>query len=162
MPEFLNSSFGLKLTAEQVVGEIFRFMQADPARKYKVTIGTDSELLADKTADFVTAVVVHRIGNGGRYFWRRNEVGPFYTLRARIIQEVMVSIELGQRILAELEARSAGSDLQWEFEIHADVGNHGPTAELIREVVGMIRAYNFEPVTKPGSYAASNVADRHC
>jgi len=28
-------------------------------------------------------------------------------------------------------------------------------------VVGMIRANNFEARTKPESYAASNVADRH-
>jgi len=32
---------------------------------------------------------------------------------------------------------------------------------MIQEVVGMIRANNFEARTKPESYAASNVADRH-
>jgi len=160
MPDFLNSSFGLRLTIPQVVAEILRFMQAEPKRKYKITIGTDSELLSDKSADFVSAVVIHRVGNGGRYFWRRFELGKFHTLRDRIIREVLISLELGKQILTELKsAENAG--LKWDFEIHADVGENGPTKAMIQEVVGMIRAHNFLPITKPGSYAASNVADRH-
>jgi len=126
----------------------------------------------------VTAVVVHRVGNGGRYFWRRTELGKLHTLRDRIIKEVVISLELGKEVLTELKKFSdpaAGENPElarpepvewveipeWEFEIHADVGENGPTKAMIQEVVGMIRAYNFEPITKPGSYAASNVADRH-
>jgi predicted RNase H-related nuclease YkuK (DUF458 family) len=115
-------------------------------------------------ADFVTAVVVHRIGNGGRYFWRRATAGKFHTLRDRIIKEVLISLDLGREVLLELKklAREAGPDFpQWDFEIHADVGENGETKAMIQEVVGIIRANNFQPITKPGSYAASNVADRH-
>jgi len=32
---------------------------------------------------------------------------------------------------------------------------------MMQEVIGMVRAYNFEARTKPESYAASKVADRH-
>ena len=32
---------------------------------------------------------------------------------------------------------------------------------MIQEITGMIRANNFEVKTKPESYAASSVADRH-
>jgi len=167
MPEFLNSSFGLRLTIEQTVAEIIRFMRDDPRRRYKVTVGTDSERLANGSADFVTAVVVHRVGNGGRYFWRRFQLGKFHTLRDRIIKEVLISLELGKQILSALKELSEsatieGSPLpQWDFEIHVDIGENGPTKPMIQEVVGMIRASNFEAITKPGSYAASNVADRH-
>jgi uncharacterized protein len=157
--EIFNSSFGLKLAIPEVVQEIVRFMQAEPTRKYKVTIGTDSERLADMSADFVSAVVVHRIGNGGRYFWRRFELGKFHTLRDRIIREVVISLDLGKAVLEEL--KKIEGIPEWSFEIHADVGEHGETRAVIQEVVGMIRAYNFEAITKPGSYAASNVADRH-
>lgn len=159
-----NSSYGLKLNLSQVVAEIVRFMKAAPLRRYKITIGTDSELLPDGRADFVTAVVIHRVGNGGRYFWRRLEVGKFHTLRDRIIKEVLISLDLGKETLLELKklARETGLDFpQWDFEIHADVGENGETKAMIQEVVGMIRAMNFRPITKPGSYAASNVADRH-
>ena len=153
-----NSSYGLKLTINQIVQEIVSFMELDLKRRYKITIGTDSQRLANAEADFVTAIVVHRVGNGGRYFWRRFELGKFHTLRDRIIQEVMMSLEIAQDVLAELKKMS---EVDFDFEIHADIGENGETKAMIQEVVGMIRAYNFEPKTKPGSYAASNVADRH-
>ncbi len=167
MPEFFNSSFGFKLTISQVAEEIVRFMKAEPGWKYKIMIGTDSERLADGRADFVTAAVVHRVGNGGRYFWRRAELGKFHTLRDRIIREVLLSLDLGKAMLEELKkvtlpvAEGNGELPEWEFEIHADIGEHGPTKAMIQEVVGMIRAHNFAAITKPDSYAASNVADKH-
>lgn len=164
MNEEFNSSYGSKLALEEVVSEIVRFMEAEPLRRYKVTIGTDSELLSNGKADFVTAVVVHRVGNGGRYFWRRVNIGKFHTLRDRIIKEVLISLDLGKKTLLELKkiAEKSGSGFpQWDFEIHADVGERGETKAMIQEIVGIIRANNFRPITKPGSYAASNVADRH-
>ncbi len=154
-----NSSFGLKLDVAQVVAEILRFMEVDPKRRYKVVIGTDSEQLTHQNADFVTAVVVHRIGNGGRYFWRRLELGKFYTIRDRVIKEVMLSLEVAHAVLRELRRYFRGAN--WSFEIHADIGENGETRALIQEVVGMIRANNFEAKTKPDSYAATKVADRH-
>lgn len=153
-----NSSLGVRLQPKHVVQEIKRFIEESEKHKYKVIIGTDSELLQNKTADFVTAVVIHRVGNGGRYFWRRAQAGKFYTLRDRIINEVVLSLEVAREILLEL--KDAGVT-NWDFEIHADVGDTGPTKALIQEVVGMIRASNFEAKTKPESYAASKVADRH-
>lgn len=162
MPEYFNNSFGLKLTIKQVVQEIVGFMRLEPKRKYRITIGTDSERLANHEADFVTAVVIHRIGNGGRYFWRGATLGKFHTLRDRIIKEVLVSLDLGKELLETLRKEIAkDGELHWEFEIHADIGENGPTKAMIQEVVGMIRAHNFEARTKPLSYAASKVADRH-
>jgi len=46
------SSYGPRFDLPQVVDEIVRFMQAEPMRRYKVTIGTDSELLSGGRADF--------------------------------------------------------------------------------------------------------------
>ncbi|MBI2623093.1 MAG: ribonuclease H-like YkuK family protein [Candidatus Liptonbacteria bacterium] len=158
MPEFLNSSFGLKLSVPQVVREVIRFMREDSRRQYKVMIGTDSERLPGNKADFVTAVVVHRVGNGGRYFWRRIEHVSIHTLRDRIIKEALISLDIAKEVLMELKKASAPD---FGFEIHVDVGENGPTKPIIQEVVGMIRANNFEAKTKPDSYAASKVADRH-
>lgn len=160
MSEFFNSSLGLKFSVSEVVKEIVRFMQDDPEKKYLVTIGTDSELLASGDADFVTAVVVHRVGHGGRYFWRQGTIGKFFTLRDRIIREVLMSLELAQEFLTILKSEDK-QNLKWDFEIHADIGENGETKVMIQEVVGMIRAHNFSAKTKPESYAATNVADRH-
>lgn len=158
MPDFLNSSLGIRMTVDEVVRAIVDFMRIEPSRHYKVTIGTDSELLRGKTADFVTAIVVHRVGNGGRYFWRRFELGKFHNLRDRIIKEVLVSLEVAEKVLTELKKHPLP---EFDFEIHADIGENGATKAMIQEVVAMIRANNFQAKTKPESYAASNVADRH-
>jgi len=153
-----RTAFGLEIGVREVVREIVRFIEADDTFRYKVIIGTDSEGMANNRADFVTAVLVHRVGNGGRYFWRRALSGTFYTLRDRIIKEVLISLDAAKMVLAELEATATTN---WDFEIHADVGDNGKTKVLIQEVVGMIRANNFEAKTKPDSYAATKVADRH-
>lgn len=157
-----NTSIGLKLTSAQVAEEIVRFMREEPERQYKVTLGTDSLKLPGTIADFVTAIVVHRVGRGGRYFWRRIELDNFHTLRDRIMREVLMSLEVAHQFIGEFElARKTKATPKYDFEIHVDVGENGATKVMIQELVGMIRAHNFEARTKPDSYAASNVADRH-
>lgn len=158
MQELFNTSYGLKLDAKGVVREVMGFMKADERFSYKIIIGSDSLQLRDNNADFVTAIVVHRVGNGGRYFWRRLDLQKFYTLRDRIINEVMLSLAVAQDVLAELKLANAKN---YDFEIHVDIGENGATKVMLQEVVGMIRAHNFEAKTKPDSYAASKVADRH-
>lgn len=157
-----NTSIGLKLDAAQVATEIVRFMNEEPEREYKITLGTDSLKLQGTIADFVTAIVVHRVGRGGRYFWRRIELDNFHTLRDRIMREVLMSLEVAHDFITKLEAeRIKQRAPKYDFEIHVDVGENGATKVMIQELVGMIRAHNFEARTKPDSYAASNVADRH-
>jgi len=150
---------GLQLNTEQMIESIVSFMHEAPKRRYKIMVGTDSVLEADNSADFATAIVVHRVGNGGRYFWRRLELENFYTLRDRIIREVLISLDSGRELLDVL---GKTKDIpHFDFEIHADIGENGETKAMMQEVLGMIRAYNFEPRTKPESYAATKVADRH-
>lgn len=158
MDKFFNSSLGIKMETGRVAQEIVQFMNSGRSSYYKVIIGSDSEGHNGSTPDFVTAIVVHRVGNGGRYFWRRVELDKFYTLRDRIIQEVLLSLNVAEEVLTELRTMKTP---QFDFEIHIDVGENGETKSMIQEVLGMVRAYNFEARTKPESYAASKVADRH-
>ncbi len=159
MERFFNTSVGLKMSPEQIVREMISFMQADAARKYKITIGSDSERKSSGSADFVTAIVIHRVGNGGRYFWRRTVLDrKFHTLRDRIWEEVIMSLDVAREFLA---AAKQFNMPQYDFEIHVDVGENGATRVMIQELVGMVRANHFEAKTKPDSYAASKVADRH-
>lgn len=158
MQELFNTSYGLKLDAKGVVREVMSFMKADERFSYKIIIGSDSLQLRDNNADFVTAIVVHRVGNGGRYFWRRLDLQKFYNLHDRIINEVLLSLDVAQEVLKELKLAKAKN---YDFEIHVDIGENGATKAMLQEVVGMVRAHNFEAKTKPDSYAASKVADRH-
>ncbi|MDP2696120.1 MAG: ribonuclease H-like YkuK family protein [bacterium] len=179
MKHLFNSSTGKKLTPDRVAKEIIGFINDDNNCHYKIIIGTDSEASADKTADFVTAIVVYRVGRGGRYFWRRiDENKKFHTLRERMWEEALISLDMAKKFIVTLQKNSndelslaVGSDVKQQlvskladrvdFEIHVDVGENGATKAMIQELVGMVRANNFGVKTKPESYAASKVADKH-
>ncbi len=50
---------------------------------------------------------------------------------------------------------------KYDFEIHIDVGPLGPTRDMIQEVTGMVVGNGFTAKTKPDSWGASHVADKH-
>lgn len=137
---------------EQLVG----YMSAVPDQQYHLIIGTDS-LLSEKTS-FVTAIVVHRVGHGGRYFYRKQVNRKMESLRQRILFETALSLDLAGQLSAEL-SRNGHSELP--VEIHLDVGPNGDTKRIIREVVGMVTGSGYTAVTKPDAYGASKVADKH-
>ena len=64
-----------------------------------------------------------------------------------------LSLEMA-RIMTE---KLSGSEL----EIHVDVGQRGETRAMIKEVAGMITGFGFSCKTKPDSFGASHVADKH-
>src|SRR5256886_5201482 len=86
-------------------------------------------------ACFVPAVIVHRVGHGGRYFYRKMFNRKMESLRQRILFETSLSLETAGLLSAEL-SRNGHSELP--VEIHLDVGPNGDTKRIIREVVGMV------------------------
>lgn len=147
----------------EMISEIAAFVDENPASFYRLVIGTDSQtrkVNGTTEIDFVTAVVVHRIGRGGRYFWkkeRRNVKTP--VLRDKIYTETLMSLDVAQTIVPEI--RKVITPAKYDLEIHVDVGPLGPTREMIREVVGMVNGNGFTAKTKPDSWGASSVADKH-
>ena len=157
---FLSPTQG-RMQLTKVAKEISSYINQDSQRKYRLIVGTDSN--GDKRADFVTAIIVCRVGRGGRYFWKKtNGNKTFHTIRDRIYQEVTLSLQTAQDILGKLES-SLKPDQQpdYDFQIHIDVGQKGPTREMIKEVVGMVRGNGFKAKIKPESFAASSVADKY-
>ncbi|MFY9462781.1 MAG: ribonuclease H-like YkuK family protein, partial [Candidatus Sungiibacteriota bacterium] len=139
--------------------ETLAFVRREPARFYKIIIGTDSQVTDE--ASLVTALTIWRVGNGAIHFWTRTEIKKFSSMRDRIWAEAIRSITLAQEMRGRLQL-ALGDEFFWEGnEIHVDIGENGPTRELIDSVSGMIRGYNFTPVIKPYSFGASIVADRH-
>lgn len=160
---FFSPSKG-DLTLDQVIGEIFGYMQEMPEYKYEVVVGCDSPS-SDKPF-FPIAIVVLRIGAGGRYFLKKMHYDEkflkrFIVWKNRILQEVYLSCELALSLREELEKRNIFG-LKYQFEyIHADVGEIGKTKEMVKEVMGLIKGSGFEPRIKPHSFAATVVADRY-
>lgn len=158
---FVSPSKG-KLTIDQMVSELVGFMNKEPDYFYRLVVGTDSKsgkLNKSQKLSFVTAVIIHRKGKGGRYFWQKNSVDKIASLRDKIYAETLLSIQLADKIVPELTKKLNGQ--RYKLEIHIDVGDAGPTREMIKEVVGMVNGNGFTAKTKPDSYGASTVADKH-
>lgn len=146
------------LELPEVRKSILGFMAAEPERKYQLVIGTDSQPHNGSGVDFVTAIVIHRIGVGGIYFWKRVVNKKVYVLRQRMYEEAAMSLETAETVLALLHKDGV---TKYDVEIHVDIGKFGDTREMIAEIVGMIRGSGYIVKTKPESYAASKVADRY-
>ena len=146
------------MNLDEVTGGIYNFIKNNPARKYKIIVGTDSA--ARSETNFVTAITVWRVGNGGIHFWTRSKQTKCHDLRDRIYRETIHSITLAQELRGRLK-ETLGHEFFWDDQIHIDVGENGPTREFIDTVVGMVKGYGFDAVIKPNSFGASVVADRH-
>jgi len=168
-----------------IISELTAYKKENPETKYKIVVGTDSEVRG-KGAEFVCVVAILRVGKGGRYFWLKIYDGRKFDLRTRIYQEAVVSLALtGALLETELEMHGMQLDLGKpinaafdslqkdaetaekeiiltnELEIHVDIGTVGATKDMIKEIVGMIRGSGFFVKIKPESFAASSLADKH-
>ncbi len=152
---FISPTKGV-LTLDQVFEDIRAYVGEDPDAEYRLIIGTDSRAREDIT--FVSAIVIHRVGKGARYYYEKRKHGPLASLRQRIYYETALSLALGSKIAARL-SQDGWSNLN--LEIHLDVGQEGATKAMIREVVGMVTGSGFDAKIKPDSYGASSVADKY-
>jgi hypothetical protein len=161
---FYNPTVG-KLNFDRVIEEIFNYMKNDPEKFYEIVVGCDSS--ADEKPAFPVALVCLKKGQGGRFFLTKiqypSEKKKFYNLHQRILQEVFLSCELALSFREAIKERIKKSQipLNYQFQyIHADIGVGGPTKDMIKEVVGLIKSNGFEAKIKPEAFAASVVADR--
>ena len=158
---FYNPSFG-EIDLERLLTEVEGFINEDETSFYSLVIGTDSQakkLNGKAEIDFVTAVIVYRKGKGARYFWRREKHLTSPVLRDKIYTETLMSLDLAQNIVPKIRKRISPG--KYDLEIHIDVGPLGPTRDMIREVVGMVSGNGYVAKTKPDSWGASSVADKH-
>lgn len=155
MMQFVSPTHG-KLEFYEMFHHLVSFVEEDVTKTYHLIIGTDS--IGGDEATFVTAIVIHRVGNGGKYFYRKIRVPKTKSLPQRIYQEASLSLEVASLMRAEL---SKNGYTKLPVEIHLDVGENGETKQIIREVVGMVNGSGYDAVVKPAAYGASKVADRH-
>lgn len=158
---FLNTN-GQQYALGGIVSEVAKFIREEPTQMYRIVIGSDSQVKRSNGSteiDFVTAIVAHRVGCGARYFWNKKKSHGQMVLRNRIYQETLMSVEVAQKFAPKL--RKTVSPTKYDFEIHVDVGPLGATRDMIKEVVGIVQGNGFRAKTKPDSWGASSVADKH-
>jgi uncharacterized protein len=163
--ETLNSLTHGKIIIKESIRLIKNFLEEKPSAEYSLVIGTDSHEKENngdsKTINLVTAVLVHRQGFGGKYFWRRKDVSNIHSLREKIYAETSESLNFALFYVPLLRKALNGKSPLYNLEIHIDVGEHGDTRDMIKEVVGMVTGNGFVAKTKPHAYGASYVADKH-
>jgi len=152
---FVSPSKG-RMGFDEMMSDIIKYIKGLPSSSYKIIIGSDSQV--KRETSFVTAIIVHRQGKGARYYYRKKTQRKIKSLRQKIFYETALSLEVGGMV-TKYFSNSGFDDLN--VEIHIDVGSHGETKNLIREVVGMVTGSGFRAKIKPDAYGASSVADKH-
>lgn len=153
-----NSPTHGKLDLESLKDIISAYMAQDKTATYDIIVGTDSQKTKSGNYDFVSALIVHRVGFGGIYFWNREVVTRKISLKERIYEEATRSLMTSEHFVSFFKSNGIS---KYKIQIHVDIGHNGQTRELITEVVGMIRGSGYEVRIKPDSFGASKVADRH-
>jgi uncharacterized protein len=162
---FQSKTHGL-LSISGIIDRIKSFLEEDPDAEYSLVIGTDSHEKkttgnGGSTINLVTAILIHRKGFGGKYFWRKESQSNIHSLRDKIYRETLTSLTFASLFVPMFKKTLNGSAPKYNLEIHVDVGEHGDTREMIKEVVGMVTGNGYVAKTKPEAYAASYVADKH-
>jgi predicted RNase H-related nuclease YkuK (DUF458 family) len=155
MLDNFKTAKGKKLAKEKLIKEIENFILADKKFHYKILVGTDSEHY-EHQVDFVSVIVVHRVGYGARYFWQRKVFNSKFGLHQRLWQEALLSLNISQELLKILTHKK----LNFQFELHLDLSTIGKSSSSLKEIINLVRGYGFEVKIKPESYAASKIADR--
>lgn len=163
--ELLNSITHGEITIRESIQLIKNFLEEKPLDEYSLVIGTDSHEKTtsgdSRSISLVTAILVHRKGFGGKYFWRRKNLSNIHTLREKIYAETLESLNFALFFVPLLRKTLNGNSPLYNLEIHIDVGEHGDTRDMIKEVVGIVTGNGFVAKTKPEAYGASYVADKH-
>ena len=154
---FFTSPSRGQITFQELFEDLVGYTNEFPDDSYKLIIGTDSHSFLNESVIFVTAVVVHRVGKGGRFYYHKQKTRYMESLRQRIYYETFLSLEVATRMTEQL-ARNGESRLN--VEIHLDVGEKGETRDIIKEVVGIVIGSGYQAFIKPDSYGATTVADR--
>lgn len=152
---FISPTKG-RLSFDQVFKDMVEYIHAEADSKFKLIVGTDSQLREEVC--YVTAIIILREGKGGRFYYSKEREKVKLGLKQRIFYETSKSLTVAAK-LAERLTQNGLADL--DIEIHLDVGEQGKTKEIIREVVGMVIGSGFGARIKPDSYGASKVADKY-
>lgn len=146
-----------KMTEEEVFKKIVETIVGHE-NEYEVYVGTDSQVGYDTKV--ASVIVLYEIGKGGKFFYNISHTKKYTKneIADRMYMEAEKSIELSKRFTSFLK------DWKIDFSnivIHVDLGKKGKTRNFIEGIVGWITAEGFNVEVKPGSIAASVVADRY-
>lgn len=153
------------MSFEDVLENIVRFIKASPDNRYRLAVGTDSQVKGRYTC-FATGIHIHRIGQGA---WccveKRIELKRYTSLKEKISMETLITYDVVFRLNEHLiytlcELTENYKNFEFRLEAHIDIGTRGETRKLIREMVGYFESIGIDAKIKPDSFVASSYANR--
>jgi predicted RNase H-related nuclease YkuK (DUF458 family) len=168
---FSNSTIS-HMTFDEVFINILNFIEAEPTAKYKLAIGTDSQVKS--STHFISAIHLHRVGLDGigKGAWgcikeyiiprRVNSLREKISIETSLTQELLFLFDYNRvSQILDILIPYVDKGANFSLEAHIDIGRKGATRELINEMVGRFSGMDVETKIKPDSYAASSYADRY-
>lgn len=152
--ELTSPTYG-KLNIDKMVDIIHIYLNKELDADYDFCIGTDSQA-HDGYTRVVTVLTVHRKGKGGIFFYHIENVDTFRDLRSKIYFETNQSLEFAKKFTDSM----LNHEIFYDVCLHVDIGKCGKTKDLINEISGLVKAYGYDVLIKPESYAASSISDR--
>lgn len=126
----------------------------------EIHIGSDSQQFGRDT-QYVTVLVVQRLGKGGRVFFTRERVPRIRSLRERLYREVWCTTELAMELTSTPDLGGPDGLLGAPVTLHIDA-NPDPkykSSEYVQELAGLCVGQGFRTLLKPDSWASSHAAD---
>ena len=108
---FISPSRG-RLTFDQVFKDMTDFIKQNPDSKFKLIVGTDSQLREEVC--YVTAIIILREGKGGRFYYAKERERTKLGLKQRIFYETSRSLSVAAKLAKKL-AENGWSDPEIEI-----------------------------------------------
>jgi predicted RNase H-related nuclease YkuK (DUF458 family) len=158
------------MTFEQVFERIVSFMKLDQSGKYKLMVGTDSQVHRSTTV-FITGIVIQNKGKGVWACIRKVVIPRKMThLHERISLELSLTEEIVTMFTEERKNKLInlvlpyiyqGATFTMEGHIDIGAGKRNKTSEFVKEMVTRIESMGVEPKIKPNAFVASSYANRY-
>lgn len=157
------------MSFDEVFDHIITFMRKNPCGKYRLMIGTDSQVHPLKTT-FITGIVIQNVGKGvwacirelmiPRRMEQLHERISFETSLTEEIVSMFTEKRKNQMIEIILPFLYHGASFTLEGHIDIGAGQRNKTREFVEEMVNRIGSMGFEPKIKPHAFVASCYANR--
>jgi len=158
------------MTFEQVFAHIIKFMHRQPAGKYSLMVGTDSQVHHKQTL-FITGIVIRNKGKG---VWAcmRKVIIPrkMLHLHERISYETSLTEEIVPLFTIEKKSKlidivlphiNRGASFKMEGHIDIGSGKKNKTRQFVQEMIRRMESAGVEPKIKPDAFVASSYANRY-
>lgn len=149
------------LTLPQVFEKITQFIRADNTAQYEISVGCDSQNhKAKRITRFSIAIAVHRVGNGGIYFYKTFTKPIVVSIKQRLWEEAGYGVTAASDLIEIIDKNHLNYDIN--FHVDVNVSMKTESNKVANEIINYVRACGIDKVyPKPYGFTASAIADRH-